>query len=147
MIRFDDSVEWQLWTSLLVIGLNFLLLKSTSTPVKPVGIVNWSKEDSTQLTWYWQKIRLAYKRNLLSSEVTNRVRVDVIVCVWSKLGQSLEFNSLFSFTNYCHLASAERRTFCSCQFHLSLKCLLARCLVSYQIYHMLITDAREESDI
>ena len=108
-------------------------------------------EYTSQTSWFCQLIEgrphaanlvlakksgFAYERNLLSSEVTNRVRVDVIVCVWSKLGQSLEFNSLFSFTNYCHLASAERRTFCSCQFHLSLKCLLARCLVSYQIYHM-----------
>ena len=41
--------------------------------------------------------------------MTNRVRVDVIVCVWSKLVQSLDFNSLgsVSFTNYC-LALAQR---------------------------------------
>ena len=85
-----------------------------------------------------KKSNFAYKRNLLSSVITNRVRVDVIVCVWSKLVQSLEFNSLgpVSFTNYCHLASAERRTLYSCQFHLSLKCLLTSCLVSYQIHHI-----------
>ena len=89
----------------------------------------------------WEKIAMLALRNfsnLLSSVITNRVRVDVIVCVWSKLVQSLDFNSLgsVSFTNYCHLASAERRTLYSCQFHLSLKCLLTRCLVSYQIHHI-----------
>ena len=75
--------------------------------------------------------------------------MDVIVCVWSKLVQSLEFNSLgpVSFTNYCHLVSAERRTLYSCKFHLSLKCLLTRCLVSYQIYHIKITHTSEESEI
>ena len=49
MIWFDDSLEWQLWTSVFVIELNVLLLKPTDTPVKPIRFVNWSKEDFTQL--------------------------------------------------------------------------------------------------
>ena len=42
----------------------------------------------------WEKIAMLALRNfsnLLSSVITNRVRVDVIVCVWSKLVQSLDF--------------------------------------------------------
>ena len=85
MIWFDNSVEWQFWTGVFVIELTFLLLKPTSTPAKPVRFVNWSKEDSTQVTRYSKKTSFAYKRNLLWSAITNWVRVDVIVCVWSKL--------------------------------------------------------------
>ena len=147
MIWFDNSVEWQLWTSVFVIELNFLLLKPTSTPVKPFRF----DRKKTPFSWLAivKKSGFAYKRNLLSSVITNRVGVDVIVCVWSKLVQSLDFNSLgpASFTNYCYLASAERRTFYGCQFHLSLKCLPTRCLVSYHIHHIKITHAREESEI
>ena len=76
----------------------------------------------------------AYKRNLLSSIITNRVRLGVIVCVWSKL--VLQFTRIRPFYQLLSSASAERRTFYSCQFHLSLKCLLTRCLVSYQIHHI-----------
>ena len=129
---------------MFAIELNFLLLKPTSTPVKPFRFDR--KKTPFSLLAIVKKSSFAYKRNLLSSVITNRVKVDVIVCVWSKLVQSLDLNSLgpASFTNYCYLASAERRIFYGFQFHLSLKCLLTRCLVSY---HTQITHGREEAEI
>ena len=63
MIWFDDSLEWQLWTSVFVIERYVLLLKPTSTPVKPVRFVNWSKEDFTQLTCLQTKFIIECNNN------------------------------------------------------------------------------------
>ena len=61
---------------------------------------------------------------------------DCLCLVEASTKSRVPFTRARLFTNYCHLASAERRTLYSCQFHLSLKCLLTRCLVSYQIHHI-----------
>ena len=107
MIRFDDSVEWQLWTSLLVIELNFLLLKSTSTLVKPVGFVNWSKEDPTQLTWYWQKIRLCLQTKFIIewSNKSSQSGRDCLCLVKARTESGVQFTILF----YQLLSSRWRR--------------------------------------
>ena len=65
MIWFDNSVEWQFWTGVFVIELTFLLLKPTSTPAKPVRFVNWSKEDSTQVTRYSKKNKLCLQTKFI----------------------------------------------------------------------------------